>query len=135
MSFINCGRLPAPARVALRVAYAVAAVVLIIAAVQQGGVGSWQFWAFLVMPDIALLVGASKGLERGQLHPRAVLLYNTLHRLLAPAGLAVLVLAAAPAWEARATPWLIAAAAWAAHICIDRSLGFGLRDRDGFQRR
>jgi hypothetical protein len=135
MSYINSARLPAPARVALRVLYALAAVLLIVAAVHEGGIATWQFWVFLVMPDIALLAGAARGLERGQIHPRAVLLYNTLHRLLAPAGLAVLVLTAAPAWGAQGTPWLIAAAAWAAHICIDRSLGFGLRDRDGFQRR
>jgi hypothetical protein len=30
--------------------------------------------------------------------------------------------------------WLAAGLAWTAHIGIDRSLGFGLRTPDGFQR-
>ena len=28
----------------------------------------------------------------------------------------------------------VAALAWAAHIAIDRAAGYGLRDRDGYQR-
>ena len=30
--------------------------------------------------------------------------------------------------------WLAGGLAWAAHIAIDRSLGFGLRTKEGFQR-
>jgi hypothetical protein len=40
----------------------------------------WQTVAFALGPDLAVLYGIAPGLARGQLHPRAVWLYNTLHR-------------------------------------------------------
>ena len=55
-------------------------------------------------------------------------LYNAVHRFWAPAVLAGVSLALMdPAW-------LAGGLAWSAHIAFDRSLGFGLRTRDGFQR-
>jgi hypothetical protein len=30
--------------------------------------------------------------------------------------------------------WLIGGLAWAMHIALDRTVGYGLRDRRGFQR-
>lgn len=44
------------------------------------GTGRPQFFAFGAAPDLALLLGAGSGLARGQLHPRAVGIYNALHR-------------------------------------------------------
>ena len=45
------------------------------------GDGSWwQAVAFGLGPDLAVLYGIAPGLARGQLHPRAVPLYNALHR-------------------------------------------------------
>jgi Domain of unknown function (DUF4260) len=88
----------------------------------------WQLVVFAIAPDLALLYGAGPGLERGQLHPRAVPFYNAVHRLWAPGVLvAVVVLLQSPGW-------LAGGLAWIAHIAFDRSLGFGLRSRDGFQR-
>jgi Domain of unknown function (DUF4260) len=58
----------------------------------------------------------------GQLHPRAVPLYNALHRFPGP-----ILLAFVPGF-------LLAAVAWGLHIAIDRTVGYGLRSRDGFQR-
>ena len=52
--------------------------------------GAWQLWVLLVAPDIALFAGIGRGLEKKQLHPRAVPLYNALHH---PAGPVVLGLA------------------------------------------
>ena len=89
--------------------------------------GAWQTWVALVFPDVALLVGAGRGLERGRLHPRAVPFYNALHRIGGPAVLAI-----ASPWLG--TPWLAAALAWLAHVAIDRAVGYGLRDERGFQR-
>ena len=66
-----------------RLAYGVAAIALLIAAVATAigsGTGYWQLAAFGLGPDIALLLGIGRGLERGRLHPRAVPLYNLLHR-------------------------------------------------------
>lgn len=88
----------------------------------------WQLVVFAIAPDISLLIGASSGLERGQLHPRAVPVYNAVHRLAVPVALAIVAgLLQQPAWVA-------AGLAWIAHIGIDRSLGFGLRNSEGFQR-
>jgi hypothetical protein len=87
----------------------------------------WLFAAFIVAPDLALLAGMSPALQKGQLHPRAVPLYNGLHSFWGPVVLAlagiVLPLGA-----------VIGALAWALHISIDRTVGYGMRTRDGFQR-
>jgi len=91
--------------------------------------GWWQFFAFGAMPDLALLLGIGSGLAKGQLHPRAVPLYNTLHRFAGPLALAVLVVAAS-----LPTGHLVGAIAWGLHIAVDRVSGYGLRTRDGFQR-
>jgi hypothetical protein len=92
-------------------------------------VGWWPVVAFGLGPDLALLLGAGKGLERGQLHPRAVPLYNAVHRFWGPLALGIAALAAnLPA------AWLVGALAWAAHVAVDRAVGYGLRTRDGFQR-
>ena len=88
----------------------------------------WQLVVFAIAPDLALLAGAGPGLERGQIHPRAVPLYNAVHRLWAPGVLAVVALAF------MSPSWLAGGLAWIAHIAFDRSLGFGLRSAEGFQR-
>lgn len=89
-------------------------------------------WAPLIVlaiaPDITLLAGSSRNLQRGQLHPRAVPAYNAVHRFWAPAILVLLsLLVQQPAW-------LSGGLAWTAHVAFDRSLGFGLRTPEGFQR-
>jgi hypothetical protein len=90
--------------------------------------GWWQLVAFAIAPDVTLLFGAGPGLERGQLHPRAVPFYNAVHRFWAPVVLvAVMVVLSSPGW-------LAGGLAWIAHIAFDRSLGFGLRSPEGFQR-
>jgi hypothetical protein len=92
--------------------------------------GSWVA-ALLgaVGPDLALVLGGGAGLVRGQLHPRAVPLYNAAHRFWAPIAL----MAAATA-ELVGPAWFIGGLAWAMHIALDRTVGYGLRDRNGFQR-
>jgi hypothetical protein len=87
----------------------------------------WLFLAFLIGPDLALLLGAGRGLARGQLHPRAVPLYNLLHRPIGPVVLAVVAIAFD-------TTLLVGALAWAVHVGVDRLAGYGLRTADGFQR-
>lgn len=116
-----------------RPAYALLAVSLlaaVVAAVAKGQAEWWMAVAFGLGPDVALLLGAGRGLEKGQLHPRAVPLYNVLHRFWGPAALAVVAAAGlvSPAF-------LVGALAWAFHIALDRSVGYELRAPDGFQRR
>jgi hypothetical protein len=100
---------------------------LLTAAVLVAGAGSWQIWAFLAGPDVALLAGISAGLQRGQLHPRAVPLYNALHVMYGPVALGIVSIWLGPAW-------LAAALAWGAHVAMDRAAGYALRDRNGFIR-
>jgi hypothetical protein len=115
-----------------RRAYGLLAAFLLVAAVGvavASGTGWWQLAAFAVGPDVALLLGISPGLEKGQLHPRAVPLYNLLHRFWGP-----LALGAVAAMGAIPRGYLVGALAWAVHVALDRAVGYGLRTRDGFQR-
>lgn len=114
-----------------RLAYAglgFAATALAIATVVTQHASWWQLLVFAIAPDVALLIGMSSGLARGQLHPRAVPVYNAVHRFWAPGLLVVIT------FVLHSPEWMAAGLAWTAHISFDRSLGFGLRTREGFQR-
>jgi hypothetical protein len=93
---------------------------------------SWQLWVFALAPDLPLLAGGARGLQPGQLHPRAVPFYNATHRLVGP-----LALTALGCWSLAVTGMpgvLVAGTAWLAHVGLDRACGYGLRDRAGFVR-
>lgn len=91
--------------------------------------GAWQIAAFGFGPDLALFFGAGGGLAHGQIHPRAVGLYNTVHRFWGPVALATVA-----ALGVLSVGFFIGALTWALHIALDRALGYGLRTRDGYQR-
>jgi Domain of unknown function (DUF4260) len=110
-------------------AVAAALLVALILAVIRHGAGIWQIAIFGLGPDLALFAGAGSGLENGQLHPRAVRAYNLAHSFSAPVALAALA-----ALGLLAPGFFVGALAWAFHIALDRSLGYGSRTRDGFQR-
>jgi hypothetical protein len=113
-----------------RIAYAVLSAVLLIALALEVATADVPWWlvvVFLLGPDIALFLGIGSGLEKGQLHPRAVPLYNALHRYWGPAILAL-------ASIVLPSGFLAAALAWALHVSVDRTVGYGLRTREGFQR-
>ena len=122
---------PISTRPALRRGLFAAGTALLLAAAIAGGIalgtGWWQLVAFGLGPDVALLAGVGAGLAKGQLHPRAVPLYNALHSYWGPALLA-LAAVVVPAG------YLVGALAWAFHVSLDRSVGYGMRTRDGFQR-
>jgi hypothetical protein len=115
-----------------QVAYPLLAVLLlgaIVFEVSKHSTGYWQIAVFAIGPDLALLGGFGDDLDRGQLNPRAVPIYNAVHRFLGPLALGILAsLGPVP------VGLLVGALTWALHIAIDRSLGYGLRTRDGFQR-
>lgn len=113
-----------------RIAYAALTAVLVVVLALEMAVTNTPWWlvvVFLLGPDVALFLGIGSGLEKGQLHPRAVPVYNALHRYWGPAALALgsLVLPEG---------WLAAALAWAVHVSLDRAIGYGLRTPEGFQR-
>ncbi len=120
-----------PAKIVRRLGWGVAAAALLAGAilqVQDHG-GGWLALGFALMPDLGLVAGIGRGLQKGQLAPRAVPIYNALHRFVGPVLLALLAIAGVlPA------VWLSAALGWALHIAIDRAVGYGLRGSDGFQR-
>ena len=113
-----------------RIAYAALTAVLIAALALEVAATDTPWWlviVFLLGPDIALFLGIGSGLEKGQLHPSAVPLYNALHRYWGPAALAL-------ASIVLPEGWLAAALAWALHVSVDRTVGYGLRTPEGFQR-
>jgi hypothetical protein len=121
-----------PHQIARRAGYALLAAALtglsVVELAGHGG-GWWQFFAFGAGPDLALLAGVAPGLAAGQLHPRAVPLYNLLHRFPGP-----IVLALAATAGLLGPGYLVGALAWGAHVALDRAVGYGLRTPDGFQR-
>jgi hypothetical protein len=114
-----------------KIAYLVLGLVFVGLAVYDVVVLQNSTWLLLIVgaiaPDLSLLAGAGRGLERGQIHPRAVPFYNAVHRFWAPGVLVVVSLFLAPALSALSLAWI-------AHIAFDRSMGFGLRSPEGFQR-
>ena len=110
-----------------RLGWAVLGAAALAGAFIVAGADAWQTWVFLFLPDVGLLAGMSPGLQQGQLHPRAVPLYNALH---VPVGPIVLALASLVI----GIDWFAGALAWAAHIAIDRAFGYRLRTREGFIR-
>jgi Domain of unknown function (DUF4260) len=119
-------------RPAGRVAYAGLAAALLASAVALivvWNVARWQTVAFALGPDLAVLYGIAPGLARGQLHPRAVSLYNALHRFWGPLALAIAALAAG-----LPLGYVAGAIAWGLHVAFDRAIGLRPRSPDGFQR-
>ena len=84
--------------------------------------GGWlMFVVLLLVPDLSML-GYLAGNRIG------AAIYNAAHTYLAPALLALLACALhAPAWVT------LVALIWAAHIGVDRLLGFGLKYPEGFK--
>ena len=111
-------------------AVGLAAATLTVIQVTRHGSGALALAVTLaIAPDLAMLIGASRSLARGQLAPTAVPFYNTAHRVWGP----LLLLAAGAVWPGSAA--LVAGGlAWLAHVGLDRGLGFGLRTPAGFQR-
>lgn len=103
------------------------AAAVVAAVVRDTGVSS--VLVFALLPDVALLAAIGAGPPQpGQLPRRAVPAYNLLHDPVVPAVLLVAAVAGL------GTYWVVAAMTWAAHIAIDRGVGYRLRTRDGWQR-
>ena len=79
----------------------------------------WLFVLLALAPDVSMLAYAA-GSRTGSV------VYNAFHTPLAP-----LALGAAGVWLG-ATPAVWVALVWAAHIGVDRAVGYGLKYRTGF---
>ena len=120
------------ARTEVKPGHLVAGAVLLAAAVVaamtwETGVSS--VLVFALLPDVALLAAAGAKHAPGQLPARAVPVYNLLHHPGVP-----LALLGAGLVGLLGTYWLVAGLAWAAHVAVDRGVGYGLRTKDGWQR-
>jgi deazaflavin-dependent oxidoreductase (nitroreductase family) len=92
-------------------------------------VGLVPLLVFGIVPHLTVALGIGQPHARGQLAPRAVPLFNTMHQPLVP--LAVLGLAAAGVLPPF---WLVGALAWLSHIVVDWGFANGLRTADGYLR-
>ncbi|GAA2152240.1 DUF4260 family protein [Actinomadura napierensis] len=123
--------------VARRVAWAANALFwsafAVIEGLNHGWLAALVAVAFFIAPDLTFLAGARDAhtVERGQLPARAVPYYNTAHRALIPLALMALYTVSPITWA----PIFAGLCGWLAHISIDRAAGYGLRTKDGFQRR
>lgn len=81
---------------------------------------SWWYWLLLLVPDV-FMVGYAKSKKLG------ALTYNIGHSYVTPVLLALV---------AYLLDWKLGyglAAIWAAHIAMDRMLGYGLKTSEGFE--
>jgi hypothetical protein len=115
-----------------RAAWLVFAVALVAFAAAEVGklhLGPWPIVVFLIFPDLSFLAAIGVPTEQGRLATRAVPIYNFVHRPIVPlAIISVATLGLVPRF------WLVAGVSWLAHIAIDRTVGYGLRGVDGWQR-
>ncbi|HEY7626120.1 MAG TPA: DUF4260 family protein [Ilumatobacteraceae bacterium] len=95
----------------------------------QNHLGPWPILAFIMAPDLSFLAGLGATAAKGQLPPRAVPIYNLVHRPWIP--LALIAVASSGAIGAF---WLVAGVSWLTHIAMDRTAGYRLRAKDGWQR-
>lgn len=99
-----------------------------IAAGMRDDASGWLALGFAIAPDLTMLAGIGQPVQKGQMAPRAIPLYNAAHSLIGPIALFAGALALGANWSL-----IGAASAWAAHIMVDRTVGYGMRGPDGFQ--
>jgi hypothetical protein len=87
----------------------------------------------LIGPDLSFFVGASGPHQHGQLPRGTVPVYNLLHRPLAPLAVMTVSALLSDGPGDNAAPFTFGLA-WMLHIALDRSLGYGLRTAEGWQR-
>lgn len=105
----------------------------VVEGVGHGWVAALLAVVFFIGPDLTFLAGLrdARDAERGQLPPRAVPYYNAAHRALVPIALIAVYAVVPVTWA----PIFAGLCGWLAHISFDRAFGYGLRTKDGFQRR
>lgn len=102
-------------------AEALGVLVAVLAAYAISGSSWLLFLGLLLVPDLAM-VGYAAGPRVGAVS------YNLLHLYLWPALMLTL-------WAAGVAGWALAPGlVWAAHIAMDRALGYGLKEPDAFKR-
>jgi hypothetical protein len=84
-----------------------------------------------IAPDLTFLIGAGTPVEKGFLQRRAVPFYNAAHRFWLPLTLTVFVGVVLAPLTTVTMAVFVAGLSWMAHIAMDRTAGYGLRNADG----
>ncbi len=112
-------RRPDPLIILQRVEAAAVFLAAVIAYAATGG--GWRLFALLILaPDLAML-GYALGTVWG------ARLYNLAHSSVGPVALGLL------GWSLAVPTLLALALVWAAHVALDRALGFGLKRPGSFR--
>jgi hypothetical protein len=83
---------------------------------------------FGILPKLPFFLGFGQPTKQGQLPPRAVLGWNSMHHPAVPLALiAVTGTGLLPIF------WTVGGLAWLSHVVVDWGLGDGLRSADGFR--
>ncbi len=75
-----------------RLAYGLLFLASAAGAIYVSGLAVWQLWLFAMAPDLAFAFAGGPNLQKGQINPRAVPVYNAAHSLIGPALPAAVVL-------------------------------------------
>lgn len=84
-----------------------------------------------IAPDLTFLAGLGDPVSKGMMSPRAVPYYNAMHRFWLPALLTVGIGLAFASLGLLGLAGFIGGLSWMAHIAMDRTAGYGLRNVDG----
>lgn len=88
---------------------------------------------FLVVPDLSMIGRHPTELQKGQFSAAVTKRYNLAHNFWIPVALMALSFVPWPElWLPTGLEVFLAGLGWAAHIAIDRALGFGRRGPDGW---
>ncbi|MDH3682634.1 MAG: DUF4260 domain-containing protein [Acidimicrobiia bacterium] len=88
-------------------------------------------FGFFVAPDLTFFIGAGQPVTKGHLAPRAVRWYNAMHRISVPLVLTSIIGVALAPLAFGPLALFIGGLSWMAHIALDRTAGYGLRNPDG----
>jgi len=86
---------------------------------------------FFIAPDLTFMVGAGDAVERGSISARAVPFYNAAHHMSIPLAFTTLIGIGLAPLAPLPLALFVGGLSWMAHIALDRTFGYGLRNPDG----
>ena len=92
-------------------------------------------FGFFIAPDLTFVIGAGQPVAKGHLAPSAVPWYNSMHRMTIPLVFTTFVGIALAPLTLGSLALFIGGLSWMAHIALDRTAGYGLRNPDGSRNR
>ena len=86
---------------------------------------------FFIAPDLTFIIGIGDDVPHGSLSTRAVPYYNAMHRMLVALAFTTVIGVGLAPLAPIPLALFIGGLSWMAHIAMDRTAGYGLRNRDG----